>query len=165
LPRAAAERNRGTNEYFGTPARGFRLAKNKSGNQPGPSWYLQQLAISAGSVRSGTTANTNSREEVFHGQKLEPVGRNARFGTGGRRTGTPDGGFRRVRRARFRRAQRGAGATSLRRVSFRHPEDDGYLRPAGIGHSPEDPVARGRDHREFVRIHAAAAAGTQRRGD
>jgi len=31
MPRGAAERNRGTNEYFGTPARGFRLAKNKSG--------------------------------------------------------------------------------------------------------------------------------------
>src|SRR5712692_1290280 len=31
MPRGAAERNRGTNEYFGTPARGFRLPKNKSG--------------------------------------------------------------------------------------------------------------------------------------
>src|SRR5260370_2502853 len=113
LPRAAAERNRGTNEYFGTPARGFRLAKNKSGNQPGPSWYLQQLAISAGSLRSGTTANTNSREEDFHGQKLEPVGRNARFGTGGRRTGTPDGGFRRGRQAGVSRAPRCADSASL----------------------------------------------------
>src|SRR6266498_5784160 len=98
---------------FRNSCAGLPITRKTRPELTGPSLAFQATRELGGFPRSGSTMLPTQREEVFHGQDFELVGRNARLCRAGRRTSAADGGFRRVRNARFRRAQRGAGETGL----------------------------------------------------